>query len=140
MKNKSIAYILPILSGFFVMGFCDIVGFSSDYVQRSFGWSDPMTGFVPSLVFIWFLFLGILFIVGLDVSTNYISSKLMAFRFGWGPEKANQISGLMITAIAGGGVVTPAIGIAISCAGMTAGLSILLICVLYLVMCSFLVE
>lgn len=26
------------------------------------------------------------------------------------PEKANQISGLMITAIAGGGVVTPVIG------------------------------
>lgn len=41
------------------MGFCDIVGISSDYVQRTFGWSPMMTGFVPSLVFIWFLFLGI---------------------------------------------------------------------------------
>ncbi len=59
MKNKSIIYALPVLFGFFVMGFCDIVGFSSDYVQKSFGWSDQMTGFVPSLVFIWFLFLGI---------------------------------------------------------------------------------
>lgn len=50
---------LPVLFGFFVMGFCDIVGISSDYVQRSFGWSPVMTGFVPSMVFIWFLFLGI---------------------------------------------------------------------------------
>lgn len=50
---------LPVLFAFFVMGFCDIVGISSDYVQRSFGWSPVMTGFVPSLVFIWFLFLGI---------------------------------------------------------------------------------
>ena len=41
------------------MGFCDIVGITSDYVQRTFGWSSTMTGFVPSMVFIWFLFLGI---------------------------------------------------------------------------------
>lgn len=50
---------LPVLFGFFVMGFCDIVGISSDYVQRTFDWSPMMTGFVPSMVFIWFLFLGI---------------------------------------------------------------------------------
>lgn len=59
MKQKTIVSALPVLFGFFVMGFCDIVGISSDYVQRSFGWSPVMTGFVPSLVFIWFLFLGI---------------------------------------------------------------------------------
>ena len=59
MKQKPIFSALPILFGFFIMGFCDIVGISSDYVQRSFGWSPVMTGFVPSLVFIWFLFLSI---------------------------------------------------------------------------------
>lgn len=48
-----------VLFGFFVMGFCDIVGISSDYVQRSFNWSPMMTGFVPSMAFVWFLFLGI---------------------------------------------------------------------------------
>ena len=58
-KQKSIFVALPVLFGFFVMGFCDIVGISSDYVQRTFNWSPVMTGFVPSLVFIWFLFLGI---------------------------------------------------------------------------------
>ena len=58
-KNQSIYKILPVLFGFFVMGFCDIVGISSDYAQSAFGWSNTMTGFVPSMVFVWFLFLGI---------------------------------------------------------------------------------
>lgn len=58
-KENSVSTALPVLFGFFVMGFCDIVGISSDYVQRSFNWSPLMTGFVPSMVFVWFLFLGI---------------------------------------------------------------------------------
>ncbi|MDE5702200.1 MAG: MFS transporter [Bacteroides sp.] len=58
-KENSASTALPVLFGFFVMGFCDIVGISSDYVQRSFNWSPLMTGFVPSMVFVWFLFLGI---------------------------------------------------------------------------------
>ena len=374
---------LPVLFAFFVMGFCDIVGISSDYVQRSFGWSPVMTGFVPSLVFIWFLFLGIpvgnqmnkwgrkntvllsmgitvvgmllplltynsitcmlayallgignailqvslnpllnnvvsdgrlltssltagqvikalsslvgpeivllavnyggedkwyycfpllglitllsalwlmltpiqretpsaeqqvslsssfallkdntilllflgiFFIVGVDVATNFISSKLMAMRFGWSesqvkfapqiyffcrtvgafigvfalarmssiryfrvnilcciasllvmivwhnamvnmvcigavgffassvfsiiysmalqakPDKANQISGLMITAVAGGGVVTPVIGFAIGTVGIVGGIMVTLCCVLYLTYCAYFVK
>ncbi len=51
--------ILPVLFGFFVMGFCDIVGISSDYAGKAFGWSNTMTGFVPTMVFIWFLFFSI---------------------------------------------------------------------------------
>jgi len=51
--------ILPVLFGFFVMGFCDIVGISSDYAKDAFGWSNTMTGLVPSMVFVWFLFLGV---------------------------------------------------------------------------------
>ena len=58
-KQNSIMTAFPVLFGFFVMGFCDIVGISSDYVQRSFNWSPMMTGVVPSMVFVWFLFLGI---------------------------------------------------------------------------------
>ena len=38
-KQNSIMTAFPVLFGFFVMGFCDIVGISSDYVQRSFNWS-----------------------------------------------------------------------------------------------------
>lgn len=380
-KQNTILTALPVLFGFFVMGFCDIVGISSDYVQRTFDWSPMMTGFVPSMVFIWFLFLsipvgnrmnkwgrkntvlismgitiagmllpllaynsvtcmiayallgignailqvslnpllnnvitnkslltssltagqvikaasslvgpeivllavsrfgedkwyycfpilgaitllsavwlmatpikreqteaqaeclsigntfallkdrtilllflGIFFIVGVDVATNYISSKLMAIRFGWPaeevkfapqvyflsrtvgallgafllariaemkyfrvnivacilslvvlmvvkdatvnlicigavgffgssvfsiiysmafqarPDRANQISGLMITAVAGGGVVTPVIGFAIGAVGITGGVMVTLLCVFYLTYCAF---
>ena len=359
-KQNSIMTAFPVLFGFFVMGFCDIVGISSDYVQRSFNWSPMMTGFVPSMVFVWFLFLGIpignrmnkwgrkntvlvsmvitivgmilpllaydgvtcmvayallgignailqvslnpllnnvitnkafltssltvgqvikaasslvgpeivllavhywgmdkwyycfpilgfitllstvwliatpierernvvsnsdlsmrntfallkdrtilllflgiFFIVGVDVATNFISSKLMSIRFGWSdeqvkfapqvyflsrtigallgafllvlmgvekdvvnivcigavgffassvfsiiysmalqarPEKANQISGLMITAVAGGGVVTPVIGFAIGTVGIIGGVVVTLACVLYLTYCAF---
>ncbi len=59
VKNNSYLKAIPVLAAFFVMGFCDIVGISSDYMQKSFNWSPTMTGFVPSMVFIWFLFLGI---------------------------------------------------------------------------------
>lgn len=58
-SKSSTRLILPVLFGFFVMGFCDIVGISSDYAQSAFGWSNTMTGFVPSMVFVWFLFLGV---------------------------------------------------------------------------------
>lgn len=58
-KENSLLQILPLLLGFFVMGFCDIVGTSSNYAQKAFGWSNTMTGFIPSMVFIWFFFLSI---------------------------------------------------------------------------------
>jgi fucose permease len=58
-RENSLLAAMPVLFGFFVMGFCDIVGRASDYVQDAFGWSNAMTGFVPSMVFIWFLILGI---------------------------------------------------------------------------------
>ena len=53
------------------------------------------------------------------------------------PEKANQISGLMITAVAGGGVVTPVIGFAIGTVGIIGGVTVVLACVLYLTYCAF---
>jgi fucose permease len=60
MSKKTLGLnVLPVLFGFFVMGFCDIVGISSDYAKDAFGWSNTMTGLVPSMVFVWFLFLGI---------------------------------------------------------------------------------
>lgn len=380
--NKSLVALLPIFLGFYVMGFCDIVGVASDRVQETFGWTPEMTGFVPSMVFIWFLvfgipfgnlmsrigrkntvlisflvtiigmflplvrydsticviafallgigntilqvslnpllgniikdgrlltssltigqvvkalssllgpeivtlavtswdndhwyycfpilgaitllsavwllatpiereqqsgedtsivstfallknrfilllFLGILFVVGLDVSTNYIASKIMSERFGWGgdmtkyapqayflcrtvgalfgsyvlsrvdavryfrlniiacvavilvlmfveqqwvdiaciggigflassvfsiiysvaiqnrPDKANEISGLMITAISGGAIIPPVIGFAIANYGMTGGVGVILLCALYLTYCSLVVK
>jgi fucose permease len=168
-----------------------------------------------------FLFFGIFFVVGIDVATNFISSKVMTLRYSWSvadagiapqvyficrtvgaflgvffmtkvsemtyfrvnillavaavlclafvdsvtislvciggigffcscifpiiyslaiqhmPDKANLISGLMITAVAGGGAVTPLIGWATDLAGITAGVCVLLVCGIYLALCSF---
>ena len=170
------------------------------------------------------LFMGIFFVVGVDVATNYIGSKLMAMRYDWSAvqvkyapqvyffsrtvgallgavllsrisgvkyfrinillcilsvlalmfsgnalvslvciggigffassifsiiysaalsaraDKANQISGLMITAVAGGGIVTPVMGFGIDMAGMIGGLAIILLCVLYLTCCAYRIK
>ena len=59
MKTKQISSIGAVLFSFFVMGFCDIVGISSDYAREAFGWSQTMAGLLPSMVFVWFLFLGV---------------------------------------------------------------------------------
>ena len=59
MKAKTLFPLIAVLTGFFVMGFCDIVGISAEYARNAFGWSHTMAGLVPSMVFIWFLFLGI---------------------------------------------------------------------------------
>lgn len=61
MKNNknSVWAALPVLFGFFVMGFCDIVGISSDYAASAFSWSQTMAGLIPSVVFVWFFLLGV---------------------------------------------------------------------------------
>lgn len=59
MRAKQISGIGAVLFSFFVMGFCDIVGISSDYAREAFGWSQTMTGLLPSMVFVWFLFLSV---------------------------------------------------------------------------------
>ena len=57
------------------------------------------------------------------------------------PDKANLISGLMITAVAGGGAATPLIGLATDMAGsITAGIFVLLLCAGYLANCAFCVK
>ncbi len=51
--------ILPVLFGFFVMGFCDVVGIATSYVQADFRLSETLAGFIPSALFIWFLILSV---------------------------------------------------------------------------------
>lgn len=59
MKANQVSCIGAVLFSFFVMGFCDIVGISSDYAREAFGWNQTMAGLLPSMVFVWFLFLGV---------------------------------------------------------------------------------
>lgn len=51
--------ILPVLFGFYVMGFCDVVGIATTYVKEDFGLTETLAGFVPSMVFFWFLLLSV---------------------------------------------------------------------------------
>ena len=58
-KKNGIGMILPVLFGFFVMGFCDVVGISTSYVKLDFNLSETMAGFIPSMVFLWFFLLSV---------------------------------------------------------------------------------
>lgn len=60
MQSKSnLARLLPVLFGFFIMGFCDVVGISTSYVKIDFSLNETVAGFIPSMVFIWFLLLSL---------------------------------------------------------------------------------
>lgn len=59
MMKKTSFSLLAVLSGFFVMGFCDVVGISTSYVKADFALSETLAGFIPSMVFVWFLLLAI---------------------------------------------------------------------------------
>ena len=58
-SSTSIKALLPVLFGFFIMGFCDVVGIATSYVKADFGLSETIAGFLPSMVFLWFLLLAV---------------------------------------------------------------------------------
>lgn len=60
---------IPVLFTFFVMGFCDVVGIATSHLKADFNLSEVIAGFIPSMVFIWFLILS-------------LPSALMMNRFG----------------------------------------------------------
>ena len=52
--------ILPVMSGFFIMGFVDIVGVATNYVKADFsGMDDKVAGLISLSCFLWFLILSI---------------------------------------------------------------------------------
>ena len=54
-KNEtSFSKLMPVLFGFFIMGFVDVVGISTSYVQKDFGLSDSVANLLPMMVFLWF--------------------------------------------------------------------------------------
>lgn len=54
-KKSTILQIAPVMLCFFAMGFVDLVGTASNYVQKDLGLSDSQANMFPSLVFFWFL-------------------------------------------------------------------------------------
>jgi fucose permease len=53
-KNSKFA-LLSVMLCFFTMGFVDLVGIASNYVQQDLGLSHSQANIMPSLVFFWFL-------------------------------------------------------------------------------------
>ena len=70
-KKNSLAVLLPVMLCFFTMGFVDLVGIASNYVQKDLGLSDAKANMMPSLVFFWFL----IFSVPTGVLMNRIGRK-----------------------------------------------------------------
>lgn len=55
MKKTSIAILVPVMLAFFSMGFVDLVGTATNYVQNDLQLTDSQANIMPSLVFFWFL-------------------------------------------------------------------------------------
>lgn len=72
-NNSAISKVLPVMFGFFVMGFCDVVGISTSYVKADFNLSETLAGFIPSMVFFWFLLLS----VPTAIAMNKLGRKTM---------------------------------------------------------------
>ena len=54
-RKSFMLQIIPVMLCFFVMGFVDLVGTASNYVQKDLGLTDSQANLFPSLVFFWFL-------------------------------------------------------------------------------------
>ena len=56
--KKNLA-LLPMMAGFFVMGFSDIIGTVMNQMKAECKLSDVTAGFLPSMIFIWFFLISI---------------------------------------------------------------------------------
>ena len=54
-RKSTLLQIAPVMLCFFAMGFVDLVGTASNYVQKDLGLTDSQANLFPSLVFFWFL-------------------------------------------------------------------------------------
>lgn len=54
-RKASLAQLIPVMLCFFAMGFVDLVGTASNYVQKDLSLTDSQANLFPSLVFFWFL-------------------------------------------------------------------------------------
>lgn len=72
MQNKQfVLKLLPVLFGFFIMGFCDVVGITATHVKADFGLTDTMSNMIPVALFSMFL----IFSVPTGILMNSIGRK-----------------------------------------------------------------
>ncbi len=82
-RKGKVVQMIPVMLCFFAMGFVDLVGTASNYVQKDLGLTDSQANLFPSLVFFWFLIF--------SVPTGMLMNKI-------GRKKTVLIS-LIVTAI-----------------------------------------
>ncbi len=70
-RNSFLIQMIPVMLCFFAMGFVDLVGTASNYVQKDLGLTDAEANLFPSLVFFWFL----IFAVPTGILMNRIGRK-----------------------------------------------------------------
>lgn len=53
--SKKVSSILPVMFGFFIMAFVDLVGLASNYVKSDFGFNDTVSNLISVACYVWFL-------------------------------------------------------------------------------------
>ena len=69
--KTTMAQMVPVMLCFFTMGFVDLVGSATNFVKEDLNLSSAEAGFIPSLVFFWFL----IFAVPTGILMNKIGRK-----------------------------------------------------------------
>lgn len=60
MQQKiNVKHVLPVMFGFFVMGFIDVVGIASNYIKQDFQLNDTVANMVLMMAYIWYALLSI---------------------------------------------------------------------------------
>jgi len=57
--RASLSKMLPVIFGFFIMGFVDLIGVASNYVKMDFSLSDSLVNLISLSCFFWFLIVSI---------------------------------------------------------------------------------
>ena len=70
-SKGALLQMFPVMLCFFTMGFVDLVGSATNFVKSDLNLSDAQAGFIPSLVFFWFL----IFSVPTGILMNKIGRK-----------------------------------------------------------------
>ncbi|MEL7598831.1 MAG: MFS transporter [Proteiniphilum sp.] len=98
---------------------------------------------IPSLLLMLFMedewSIGILiFIVGFAIANVF--SIIFSFALKRKPEKANEISGLLIMGVAGGAIIPPIMGVTADTFSQSGGMAVLLALMIYLLYCSIIIK
>lgn len=58
-QSINIKHVLPVMFGFFIMGFVDVVGIASNYIKQDFQLSDTLANLILMMVYVWFVLFSI---------------------------------------------------------------------------------